>query len=306
MRARGMSSPGTARPTLRCLDAHSLPMKNASLAFALLAVGAAWSVPLAAAAVVAAPTEAIQGDKDTADAKRAEAKAQEAAAAAAAKTLKAALKQKDPALRRDALTRASAVVHPKVIKAMTAAFKDSDPTVRRTLIELFGTMTHADCLTALRKYDSQVGRKLKKAKEHETRVGLIRAVGRHTDPGSLNWLLRGALDEDEFSLRQARIYGAGRLRTKDALRGLFKEMGRVDPRRVKNRMRELRPALIWISGVDKGNNAENWLAWWRENQKSFVVAPKPPKLTGQMAAEWRRFWGEAPEYERPTKRTDRG
>lgn len=294
-------------------------MKLAALAFAALVVLSSFATPFGAALLLTAPAagetrvDASQDDgprkkgdaakKDDAARKEA-AKKREAEAKAAAKTLREALKADETIARRTALIEASEVVHPKVIAEMAKALSDDEVSVRHTAIERLGFMQHEDALASLNKYAKSSKRKI--AKDVETRVALIKAIGRHRDEDSLKWFASGMLQEEEFAVRQARVYSIALQRTPAALDTLMSAMSKADPRRLRGRMRELQPALVYITGVDRGRDPAKWTQWWSENKKTFEIPETPPRMSESSTAAWRRFWGERQIYERRKKRGDRG
>ncbi|MEM9801348.1 MAG: HEAT repeat domain-containing protein [Planctomycetota bacterium] len=268
-------------------------MDPLALALALGALAPPAAPPAAAAVPVAQETS----DKEAK-------KKREKEARAAAETLGKALGDDDPAERRAAIVEASKLVHPRVIEAVAKALGDADVGVRREAIDALGNKQHEDALDALRRFARKERRKL--AEDQDTNVTLIRAIGRHADESTTSWLARGALEEESFAMREARVFAVANRRSAESLDALFDEMARTDARRVKNHMRALRPALTYLSGVDNGDDPARWAAWWRENEKGFEVPAKPPAMPTKLDNAWRRFWGEGPSYERRKKRGDRG
>ena len=59
-------------------------------------------------------------------------------------------------------------------------------------------------------------------------------------------------------------------------------------------------------GTDAGQDPARWLQWWEANRRSFEIPAMAPKLSGDYANQWARFWGEDRTYERRKKRSDRG
>ncbi len=242
-----------------------------------------------------------QNDKK---ARKAEKAKRDAEAREAAKTLHQALKAKEPNARIAALTDASAVDHPTVVAEMAKGLKDDEIAVRRETIQLFGRMESDEALKRLMKFAQSEKRALKD--DVDTSVAVIRAIGRHRDPDSLSWLLRGALDGEVNAIRRARLYSAAYQRTPESLEAIFAAMGKCNSRRLNSRMRDLRTSLVWVTGQDQGGDPANWSAWWRKNAKTFKIPQTPPKMSAQMQSEWNNFWGVRREYDRRKKRGDRG
>jgi len=299
-------------------------MKLASLSFSTLIVVSSFAMPCGAALLaapiarpIAGPSSHQQADaqedkkgKDKAgqesDKKRekAEKAERDAAARTAAKTLHKGLKAKESNARIAALTEASSVDHPTVIAEMAKGLKDDDVGVRRTTIQLFGRMEDEAALEQLLKFAKSEKRALKD--DVDTSVAVFRAVGRHEDPDTLGWLLRGALDGDVSAIRRARIYAAAYQRTPESLDAIFAAMNKCNSRRLNSRMQDLRTALVWVTGQDQGGDPANWSAWWRTNAKTFEIPQMAPKMSGKMKSDWNNFWGVRREYDRRKKRGDRG
>ena len=90
---------------------------------------------------------------------------------------------------------------------MAKAFSDDDAAVRLTVIELLGAMPHDDARKELESYAKKARRQL--AKDVDTHVVLIRAIGRHRSPESLDRLATGAVAVADSRLRRARIFAVG-------------------------------------------------------------------------------------------------
>lgn len=239
-------------------------------------------------------------DEDTKAARKAlEARAKEAASA-----LEKGLRAKEVNERQAALTDASRVVHPRVIKAMAKALGDKEPDVGTHTMILLGGMDHPDALDALRKH----ARRAKKAleKDPERRVVLLRSIGLHADPDQVGWLLEGLFEEKDRTVRRAKLYGAARTRSIEAVEAIFGALGKKDPRQLKGTSLEIRTALAWLTGTDQGESPQAWVRWWRENKKGFEVPEKEPKLKGTMLQSWGSFWDEDRPAERQRRRGDRG
>lgn len=254
--------------------------------------------PAAAGASPPAPCAAAQED-----AKKAK-KDRDAEAKAAVGAIRKGMREKEVNARRAVLLESAEIVHPTVIAEVAKALDDESVSVRRTALDVLGLMRHERSLKALQAYARKEQRAL--AKDVDTSVSLYKSIGRQRDASSVKMLLKRALDEETFEVRRARVWAAAYQRSPEALEGILDAMKKTDTRRLKGRMRELRPALIHVSGVDQGADASQWLVWWSENRKTFEIPTDPPKIPGDMGELWRRFWGEEREYERRKERGDRG
>ncbi|MEM9380617.1 MAG: HEAT repeat domain-containing protein [Planctomycetota bacterium] len=257
-----------------------------------------------AAAAPMAPSTQEEGKKKDRDEDEGQRAKRDAEAKAAAEAIRKGLSAQEVNARRAALLESSEIVHPTVIAEVAKALGDESVEVRRTAIEVLGLMRHGDARKALEGYARKEKRAL--AKDVETSVALYRSIGRQRSASSVKALLKRALEEESYEVRRARVWAAAYQRSPEALEGILYAMKKSDTRRLRGRMRELRPALVHLTGTDQGADPARWLAWWSENRKTFEVPTEPPKIPGDMGTQWRRFWGEERQYERRKKRGDRG
>lgn len=281
-------------------------LRLASLALPLLAS----PLPAAAASALpyppgAAPPAALPQDDDEDEETPAERKRRlDREAKAAVKALEKGLRSKERSERLARLADAAEVVHPRVIDAIADVLEDDDPDVARRAVEYLGTMRHPDSVKALVKFAKRNEDDLEADPSLEVLV--VRAVGLHEDPDRIEWLAERALTAEDYEVRRMRVYAIARLRTPEALRATLDLMEKTDVRKIQGRMRELRTALIWMTGTDQGQRPQAWFEWAREQGRKLELPKDPPRLVEEREREWYRAWAERPPERRQKKRGDRG
>ena len=136
---------------------------------------------------------------------------------------------------------------------------------------------------------------------------LLKAIALHEDESSIEVLVDDALSKTiEREVVQARVLGLARIRTNESLEELFDIMRKVDRRKVQQRMKDIRLALVVLTHVDQGNDQDRWTAWWNDNKKTFEVPKVEPKLPRELGSRWSNYWGEQRQYDRQKRRGDRG
>ena len=139
-----------------------------------------------------------------------------------------------------------------------------------------------------------------------SKASSMRSIALHQNPDSIELLDDDVFEIKSLDLDRARIYGLAKIRSDESLETLMGLMRKTDPRKVKNRMKDIRLALIILTHLDKGPNQEAWLDWWQDNKKTFEVPGKEPRLTEELANKWGRYWGQPRQYERQKRRGERG
>jgi hypothetical protein len=234
------------------------------------------------------------------------------AAAPDEKAVQASLDQLDEALRSQdakriqaALEGAQALPHPALVKKIERGLDDERLEVRLATIQALRWQTHADALTVLHR----IFRQRRFVKDAQISASLLRAIGQHADPSSIPLLAQEPFEPNDRFCVQARLFGLARLRTPEALEGVFTILGATTSngeRRIKLWMEDARVALMFLTGVDRGNAPELWEEWWRKNRRAFQIASEPPKLPKELRESWERFWGLPMGGERERRREDRG
>jgi len=276
----------------------------APLALPLLALPLVAPAAAASTAAVGLPSAVPQDDEGDDETPAERKRRLEREAKAAVKALKEGLKSKERSERLASLAEAAETVHPRVIDAIADVLGDDDPDVARRAIEHLGTMRHPDSVDALVKFAKRNEDELEEDPSLEVLV--VRAVGLHEDPDRIDWLAERALTAEDYEVRRMRVYAIARLRTPEALRTTLDLMEKSDVRRIQGRMRELRTALIWMTGTDQGQRPEAWFEWARAQGRRFELPKEPPRLVEEREREWYRAWGERPPERRQKKRGDRG
>lgn len=223
---------------------------------------------------------------------------------AAVEKLNEGLRSKEANVRQAALVDAAEAPYPEVIKAFGKVLDDRSDDVAMIAAELLGRMEEEQALDTLRRFATR--RKKVLAKDPGLQEEVLRAIGRHRSPKSTSLLIKGAFEEENSQVRRARVFAVANLRTTDAAKAIFSEMKKSDVKRLRGRLANVRPALIYLTGTDAGQDPARWLQWWESNRRTFEVPEQPPKLSGDYANQWARFWGDEMTYERRKKRSDRG
>lgn len=175
--------------------------------------------------------------------------------------------------------------------------------VKSSAIEALRFNAHPDALKALHKVLKKDKRLRKDA---ELYAALVRAVCQHGSASSLSLLGKNPLDKLDRQVGRARILGYGMIRERESVAELMKLLQSLGLRERQNYLSDFRIALYVLSGVDKGTNVEAWQAWWNDNKKTLKVAEEAPKLPEVEQLRWNRYWGLDLEYQRDTKRRERG
>ncbi|MDA1266124.1 MAG: hypothetical protein O2816_13670 [Planctomycetota bacterium] len=195
--------------------------------------------------------------------------------------------------------------HEDVIDALVdAGLTHKERDVVGASIQVLGMVKHDDALDALHGYYKKHKKNFKR--DYEQGALLLRSIALHENPDSIELLDDDVFEVKSTDLARARIYGLGRIRTNASLETLMGLLKKTDRRKVKNRMNDLRLALIILTHQDHGADQDAWVAWWNDNKKTFAVPGEMPRLTEELANRWGRYWGEPRQYERQKRRGERG
>lgn len=220
--------------------------------------------------------------------------------------LEKAFEDGDVEARINALNKALDVPHEDVVELVAVALGDRDPTVVDTALETLRFLEHDAALDALHK---TLARDKRFKADQELTPKLLRAIGQHGNPKSISVLtkdlFRGSL-EKQREITGARILALGQIRSKQSVEALVSLMNKASHKNVYPHMDELRLSLMVLTGADHGKDREQWQLWWNENKKELVVGEELPLLPERDKRRWDRYWGNAQEYERRTKRGERG
>lgn len=222
---------------------------------------------------------------------------------AAVAELEEGLEAEELADRTLALQRAALVVHPDVIEVVVDAIRDDEQDVRRAALEALRWMHHEDALDALH---GQLKKNKKLKKEPELYALLIKAIGQHANPESVD-----LVSDDLFSVRdedvvRARIRSLGRIRSEDSVAALIDIMRSAKRKDVQRYMGDLRVSLMVLTGVDNGLDQDRWTAWWNDNKRDLEVREQPHLLPENEQRMWSYYWGDERPMTRGERREDRG
>ncbi|MFT4537768.1 MAG: HEAT repeat protein [Planctomycetota bacterium] len=217
--------------------------------------------------------------------------------------LAAALKQKEMPAKLNAIERASRVVDSKIIKAISRTLKLKDYELQRAGIEALRRMRHPD---ALKQLESAVARNKDMRKNPETFAALLRGIGQHANPKSIELLKRDIFAVKDRGAVNARLMALANIRHKDSVEALMGIMKSGARNKVAPYMDDFCLALMVLTGKDQGKSQEQWLSWWNDNKKTLVVSDRQGLLPEAMQRRWDSFWGNPRKYERSKKRGKRG
>ena len=205
-----------------------------------------------------------------------------------------------------ALEAAQSVSHASVVRKVARGLDDERPEVVQATLQALRWLEHPDALETLHRTMKE-----KRVLRTPELVGsALRAIGQHADPRSVAVLARDPFEPMDYVCLRARLFGLGRIRTRESLAALIGILGVTGPggrdRRVQPQMEDARLALMVLTGLDQGSAPENWERWWRANEKTFELPAEPPLLPKELRVTWDGFWGLPIEYERDRRREDRG
>lgn len=224
--------------------------------------------------------------------------------------VKAAVADLDKALRggtKDeklkAIQSSSDVLDADVAKAIGKGLDDKEMDVQRSAIEALRWMQHPE---ALKQLQNAARAHKDYRKDPVLFAALLKAIGQHASPSSLDVLKDDVWSVPEQGVVQARILGLGQIRTNAAVEALMDLMKVAGPQRIQNVMPDFRLALVQLTGVDKGQSQQIWQDWWNENKAKLKVSPTPSELPRELQFKWETYWGKQEPYERLRKRGERG
>ena len=205
-----------------------------------------------------------------------------------------------------ALEAAQDVPHPAIVRKVSRALEDERPEVKLVALQVLRWMDLREALESLQR--AAKDRKLMKSPE--LALAVLRGMGEHADPSSIEFLAKDPFQPEDAACIRARLFGLARVRTVAAIDALYGILATAAPgssqRRIQAQLGDVRIALMMVTGTDQGASPELWEAWWRENKKTFRVPDVPPQLPREMSMEWNLFWGLPNVYERSGRREDRG
>lgn len=221
-------------------------------------------------------------------------------------TLKEAFAQGDAGPRIRAIEGAAGLADPEVVRQLGRGLGDKDVAVQKAAIEALRFNRHEKAC------DELLARAKSKAAKDDLPLyaTLIRAIGQHGDPRSIEILSENPWSAPDAQVIQARILGLGRVRTKEAVKALTDLMEVAGYARVQPFMKDFRLALWSLTGVDQGEARDLWLQWFRENRSNLKIAADAGAEPKELSRRWQVYWAEpsgptAPGKERPPARGKR-
>ena len=220
---------------------------------------------------------------------------------AAVTELKEAFAKPEAGPRMRAIESAASLADAEVVALISRGLGDKDVSVQKSAIEALRFNPHKKALEEL-----HTRAKLKAAKEDlPTYATLIRAIGQHGSPSSIDLLNDNPWATPDMQVLQAKILGLGQIRTKEAVKALTDMMEIAGINKIEPFMKEFRLALWSLTGADQGVSRDLWLKWYRDNKDKLKIAEKPAAEPKELAARWRRYWakeGEEEEREGPPRK----
>lgn len=227
--------------------------------------------------------------------------------ARAGDSLESAFRSGDPRSIEAALLAAQTVPHPDIVKRIERGLADERKEVRLATLQALRWIDLSEAVQPLHR----AAKRRELMKDPELAAAILRGIGQHADPSSVDVLARDPFEPNDHACRRARIFGLARIRSREALEALLGILaitnnGPKAERRIQPQMDDVRVGLVVLTGVDQGLSPELWDSWWRKNKKTFVLAEDFPVLAKEMRQQWDGFWGQPRIYERETRREDRG
>ena len=217
--------------------------------------------------------------------------------------LEDALRSKDPDEKKRTLASAREVPDPRVAKAVGRALKEKDTEVRSAAVQALRWMPHESALDLLER-TFETDREVKKDEAYAAE--LLKAIGQHGSPSSIDLLAKNPFDTPSYPAVQARLLGLGMIRTRESVEALLSLMKSSSQKNVDRYMGDLRLSLMVLTGTDQGPTSARWIRWWNDAKKDFEVAPELPELPRTTMRRWAGYWGLEGKYGRKKRREDRG
>jgi len=209
--------------------------------------------------------------------------------------------EKDDQILR--LQAAAEVPSKDVARVLEKTLKNKQPEVVAAAIQGLRWMKHPAALRALQK--AYAGNKALR-KNDELQLSLIKAIGQHGAVSSIKLLVHEVFALKQPKQREARIFSLGMIRHRDAVEAIFQLIRNTPEKRILSSMGVVRISLMMLTGVDNGPQPGPWKVWWKENQKTFKMAPISHAIPRKILDRWTRYWGLDIITDRRQRREDRG
>jgi HEAT repeat protein len=210
----------------------------------------------------------------------------------AARDLRDAFGGKQPEEVVAAIQRNARYDDPEIVRLVAKGLSSKSLPVQLAAIDALGWMPGRD---ALRQLHRLYHRDRSLPDREEAFAALLKAIGRHGDPSSVDVLSDSPFRGLTVDAGRARILGLGNIRHRKALEELVKGLRLAgDSRRMSREpvfMEDFRLAFAVLTGADVGASREEMDAWWRDHRKDFRMSPDRPPLPPQLTERWARYWG---------------
>lgn len=216
--------------------------------------------------------------------------------------LKDAFAKSEAGPRIRAIEASATIADAEIVRVIGRGLEDKDVTVQKAAIEALRFNAHPKAV------DELLTRAKSKAAKEDLPVyaTLLRAVGQHGDPRSIEALTDNPWAAPDAQVIEARILGLGRVRTKESLKALTDLMEIAGPNKIQPFMKDFRVALWSLTGADQAESRDLWLRWYRENKAHVKILPEPMGEPRELARRWQRYWGEDGVDGRGKRSGDRG
>ena len=211
---------------------------------------------------------------------------------AAVTELKEAFAKTEPGPRLRAIQSAATLADGEVVGLIARGLGDKDLSVQNAAIEALRYNEHKKALEEL-----HTRAKLKAAKENlPVYATLIRAIGQHCSPSSIDVLNDNPWSTPDAAVLQAKILSLGRIHTRESVKALTDLMEVAGINKIEPFMPDFRLALWAQTGADQGASRDLWLRWYRENKDKLKLLETPPAEPKELVKRWTRYWSK-PEAE---------
>ena len=203
----------------------------------------------------------------------------------------------------EAIQYAQGVLDPEVIRLVARGLWVKNVAVIEASLIALGATPHPEALKELHDAYRKVRKRNLDGYEHLFAL-LLREIGRHGDPSSVEWLSDSLFNNLTWEVLTARFMGLGNIRTPEAVEALVMASRKAGGRGVTGagsrwlgRVGELyRVAMATLTGHDEGLVMADWDRWWRDNRKELVIDPVRPPVPEDVSAAFEGYWG-IPYYE---------
>jgi HEAT repeat protein len=196
------------------------------------------------------------------------AKDTEAKLTAEAKELAGRLASKDPDVVYEAIKEAAQNQHALLTDPLVKLLKSPRPELRGTAIEALGTRFDASARKkAAKALSARLGKLSKKEEDANELMKSITALHDLAQTVSIKPLLSDIDRNTDGRIARARVMAVANIPDAEAIDSLIKFAGKS--RRMANRGKVVRDALIYATGERIKGDVDAWRSWWKENKRTF-------------------------------------